>query len=107
MGHFHYNRDFATSGFITSGHHQERGMSGKLWIVGLLAVVFGAAVSLSAQNGARNNEWRTYGGEPGNTKYSPLDQITKENAKNLRIAWRFKTDNLGAPISICRRCRLS
>ena len=39
-------------------------MSGKLWIVGL---VLGSAVSLSAQNGARNNEWRTYGGEPGNT----------------------------------------
>jgi quinoprotein glucose dehydrogenase len=67
-------------------------MSGKLWIVGLLV---GATVSLSAQTGAKNNEWRTYGGEPGNTKYSPLDQINKDNAKNLRIAWRFKTDNLG------------
>jgi quinoprotein glucose dehydrogenase len=54
-----------------------------------------ASVSVSAQTGAKNNEWRTYGGEPGNTKYSPLDQINKENAKNLRIAWRFKTDNLG------------
>ena len=58
-------------------------MSGKLWIVGALLC---ATVSLSAQTGAKNNEWRTYGGEPGNTKYSPLDQINKENAKNLRIA---------------------
>ena len=28
-------------------------------------------------------------------QYSPLDQINKDNAKNLRIAWRFKTDNYG------------
>ena len=44
----------------------------------------------------KNGEWRAYAGEPGSTKYSPLDQINKENAKTLRIAWRFKTDNLGA-----------
>ena len=44
----------------------------------------------------RKGEWRAYAGEPGSTKYSPLDQINKENAKTLRIAWRFKTDNLGA-----------
>ena len=54
-----------------------------------------AAASLSAQYGTTNGEWRSYAGEPGSTKYSPLDQINKENAKNLRIAWRFKTDNFG------------
>ncbi len=54
-----------------------------------------AAASLSAQYGTTNGEWRSYAGEPGSTKYSPLDQINKENARNLRIAWRFKTDNLG------------
>jgi quinoprotein glucose dehydrogenase len=54
-----------------------------------------AASSLAAQHGTTNGEWRSYAGEPGSTKYSPLDQINKENAKNLRIAWRFKTDNLG------------
>ncbi len=62
-------------------------------LVGLL--VAGAAVSMSAQYGATNGEWRAYAGEPGSTKYSPLDQINRDNAKNLRIAWRFKTDNLG------------
>ena len=62
-------------------------------LAGLLVV--GAVVSISAQYGTKNGEWRSYAGEPGSTKYSPLDQINKENAKNLRIAWRFKTDNLG------------
>jgi quinoprotein glucose dehydrogenase len=29
------------------------------------------------------------------TKYSPLDQINASNFKELEVAWRFKTDNLG------------
>jgi quinoprotein glucose dehydrogenase len=40
-------------------------------------------------------EWLTYGGDLANTRYSPLDQITSTNFKELEIAWRFKTDNLG------------
>ena len=58
-------------------------------------VLLAATLPLAAQSGARNGEWRAYTGEPGSTKYSPLDQINKDNANNLRVAWRFKTDNLG------------
>ena len=64
-----------------------------LAIAGLLIV---AAASLAAQYGTTNGEWRSYAGDPGSTKYSPLDQINKDNVKNLRIAWRFKTDNYGS-----------
>jgi quinoprotein glucose dehydrogenase len=67
-------------------------MSRKLLAV---CVLLGATLPLAAQGGATNGEWRAYAGEPGSTKYSPLDQINKDNAKSLRIAWRFKTDNLG------------
>jgi quinoprotein glucose dehydrogenase len=63
-----------------------------LALAGVLAVT---VASLAAQYGTTNGEWRAYAGDPGSTKYSPLDQINKENAGNLRIAWRFKTDNLG------------
>jgi quinoprotein glucose dehydrogenase len=48
-----------------------------------------------AQTGARNSEWRTYGGDLGHTRYSPADQINAQNFSKLEIAWRFKTDNLG------------
>jgi quinoprotein glucose dehydrogenase len=48
-----------------------------------------------AQNGAKGGEWRTYGGDAGNTRYSPLDQIDATNFSRLELAWRFKTDNLG------------
>lgn len=50
---------------------------------------------LAAQTGAKNGEWRTYGGDLGNTKYSPLDQINASNFNTLKLAWRFKTENLG------------
>jgi quinoprotein glucose dehydrogenase len=58
-------------------------------------VLLSAIVPTTAQSGARNGEWRTYGGDLGHTRYAPLDQITAENFKRLEIAWRFKTDNLG------------
>ena len=54
-----------------------------------------AALSLSAQTGAKNGEWRYYGGDLGHTRYSPLDQINASNFNKLEVAWRFKTDNLG------------
>ena len=40
-------------------------------------------------------EWRYYGGDAASTKYSPLDQINRDNVKNLKIAWRWKLDNFG------------
>ena len=40
-------------------------------------------------------EWLQHRGDYASTNYSPLDQIKKENAKDLKIAWRWKTDNFG------------
>jgi quinoprotein glucose dehydrogenase len=51
--------------------------------------------SLDAQSGAKNGEWRSYAGDVGSTRYSPLDQINASNFGKLEVAWRFKTDNLG------------
>src|SRR5690242_13982591 len=60
--------------------------------VGFFAV---AAAVANAQQGAKNGEWRTYGGDLGNTHYSPLDQISASNFDKLEVAWRFRTSNLG------------
>ncbi len=54
-----------------------------------------AAALLNAQSGAKNGEWRTYGGDLGNTRYAPLDQINASNFDKLQIAWRFNTASLG------------
>ena len=63
----------------------------------VLAAVVAAmtTASVHGQTGAPKGEWRTYGGDLGHTRYTPLDQITGANFSKLEVAWRFKTDNLG------------
>lgn len=52
-----------------------------IWALGL---AIGMA-SASAQT--TNGEWRTYGGDKAFTRYSPLDQINRDNVAKLKIAW--------------------
>ncbi len=49
-----------------------------------------AATTVAAQS-----EWPTYGGNLASHRYSPLDQIDKDNFGDLEIAWRLRTDFLG------------
>src|SRR5580692_9094293 len=63
--------------------------------VALAICALGCTLSVDAQSGAKNGEWRSYGGDLGNTHYSPLDQINADNFSKLQVAWRFKTANLG------------
>lgn len=53
-----------------------------------------SALATAAQK-APGAEWPTYGGDLASTRYSPLDQINKDNFSTLEIAWRLKTDFLG------------
>jgi quinoprotein glucose dehydrogenase len=39
-------------------------------------------------------EWPAYAGTYAAARYSPLTQITKENAKSLRVAWRWKSPDM-------------
>ncbi len=67
-----------------------------LWLVPLASLLSVATLPVAGQSGGTTKgEWRAYGGDLANTRYSPLDQINATNFKNLEVAWRFKTDNLG------------
>jgi len=73
-------------------------MSRRLRIGSLIIAVVVACwttASVHGQTGALKGEWRTYGGDLGHTRYTPLDQINAGNFSKLEVAWRFKTDNLG------------
>src|SRR5688572_30639729 len=69
-----------------------------------MRILVGAALLLAMASVAaqqrpavlQNSEWRTYGGDLASTRYAPLDQITRDNFGTLEVAWRFRTDNLGA-----------
>ena len=48
-----------------------------------------------AGSDARNRgEWRAYGANKANTKYSPLDQIDKQNVSSLRVAWQWTSPDM-------------
>jgi quinoprotein glucose dehydrogenase len=62
----------------------------------LLAVLTLCAATIAvvaSQAPASPTEWRYYGGNKGFTRYSALDQINRDNVKNLRIAWRRPAQN--------------
>ena len=70
---------------------QTRDRIGGFVLVALFVVV-AAAAPAGAQYGARaDGEWPTHGGDLGNTKYSPLDQITADNFDQLEIVWRWRS----------------
>ena len=61
----------------------------------VVALLTAPAVTVRAQTGAPGTAWPSYGGDLGHTRHAPLSQITAANFKDLEVAWRFKTDNLG------------
>ena len=68
-------------------------------IYGLLTAVIIWVFPGMAQQGTKNGEWRSYAGEPGSSRYSPLDQINRDTVKNLQVAWSWKFDNFGGGTS--------
>ena len=63
-----------------------------------VSVLIACAVMVSlaeAQQGTANGEWRHYAGDLASTRYSPLDQIDRDNFNDLELVWRMKTDNFG------------
>lgn len=50
------------------------------------------------QGAAPNQNWRTYGGEITNTRYSPLSQIDATNFSKMTPAWTFSTASFGPTV---------
>src|SRR5579862_1943182 len=69
-------------------------------ILCLFAALFAVSTTSSQERVPRMpstaiGDWPHYTADVKGTKYSPLDQISAANFKNLEVAWRFKTDILG------------
>ncbi|MGO4476986.1 membrane-bound PQQ-dependent dehydrogenase, glucose/quinate/shikimate family [Massilia sp. 2TAF26] len=47
--------------------------------------------------GQAQKNWSNYGNTPGGSRFAALDQITRDNVKNLQLAWTFHTGD--TPIS--------
>jgi len=66
--------------------------------VGLLAVALvglsPGPSSMQTLDDLRRGEWRAYAGTTHGLKYSPLDQINKDNIQDLGIVWRSPSPEL-------------
>jgi quinoprotein glucose dehydrogenase len=70
-----------------------RAVAALLWT---LVTGAGAVVGTRAQgNKPASAEWNTYGADLASTRYSPLDQINKDNFSKLQVAWRLDTRPFG------------
>jgi quinoprotein glucose dehydrogenase len=61
----------------------------------------GAARSSAA--GSTDAGWSSYGADPGGTRYSPLTQISPRNVEQLRVAWVFRTGEVGKGVTDWKR----
>ncbi|HEY3645196.1 MAG TPA: PQQ-binding-like beta-propeller repeat protein, partial [Gammaproteobacteria bacterium] len=68
-----------------------------LMLVLLSLLVSGAALA------APDAGWPAYGGDAGGTRYSPLTQISPANVDDLRVAWIFRTGELGEGVKDWKR----
>jgi quinoprotein glucose dehydrogenase len=61
----------------------------------LIVIAFASCKSDRDKPTYGSNEWKEYLGGPERNHYSPLDQITKENVSNLKVAWEYHTKDSG------------
>ena len=56
---------------------------------------FGSALSvIMACRAPPSRNWPTTGGDPGNMRYSPLNQINRDNVARLRLVWTYHTGDM-------------
>jgi quinoprotein glucose dehydrogenase len=68
-------------------------------ILGLVVAVASWSLTGIGQTGAKNGDWKAYRGDEASTAYSAADLITRDNVKNLQVAWSWKFDNYGGAAS--------
>jgi quinoprotein glucose dehydrogenase len=55
----------------------------------------GGTPAAVAAEAAQGTGWSAYGGDAGGTRYSALQEISAANVADLRVAWQFRTGELG------------
>ncbi len=69
-----------------------RGLSLALLIILVAGPLFnGYGQNRKPKRAASPADWPAYGRDPGGSRYSPLVDINRENVKDLKIAWTYRT----------------
>jgi len=80
---------------------QSRALYRGVLALALLGAAYLAIPTAQAPSGrgAGSGEWRSLGGDAGNTRYSPLNQVTAANFETLKEAWRFSPLDVVGPLT--------
>ncbi|WP_276168648.1 PQQ-binding-like beta-propeller repeat protein [Zobellia alginiliquefaciens] len=76
-------------------------MQFKKLVIAVLYIILGSAFfscesdTTKKQGNDAYTSWSTYLGDPGRSHYSTLSEFTKENVKNLKVAWTYKAKDWG------------
>ena len=77
-----------------AGRHWQGLVAGIVFVLSAPAAVLAQAIPGALPESAKAlaaGEWPAYAGTYAAARYSPLTQINKDNAKDLRVAWRWKS----------------
>lgn len=66
-----------------------------LFVIAAIAALTFAAVS--------DDEWASYGHDPGGARFSPLSMINRQNVASLAVAWTYRTGDAYQPEGGARR----
>jgi hypothetical protein len=82
--------------YSVSGFRPRRSLAimKSLLIIGSIAA--GMTLGAATHEFAHGPDWSFYGGDAGGTRYSSLDQINRTNVHKLKVAWTYRTGELGA-----------
>ena len=72
-----------------------RGLMRTLCYSALTAATVGVGALVTAQSGPAPTEWKVWGGDPAQTHFSTLSQITPQNVTQLRPVWVYNPGTTG------------
>jgi len=76
------------------------------WVLGIIATQSTCAWGQDdtargvQQEAPAENDWARVGNDGGGTRYSRLDQIRRDNVRNLQVAWRYHAGDAGEKSTI-------
>jgi quinoprotein glucose dehydrogenase len=66
-----------------------------LLVILMLLATAGVFLAAQARPSTRQSEWPAYGGNPEQTRYSPLTRINTRNVGRLTVAWTYDSGETG------------
>ena len=77
------------------------------FLMGAGAIACASAAWSQSGTDVAKGDWPDYNGNMAAQRYSPLDQINKDNVSTLKVSWRFSTESSAPPPSSTTRARHS